>query len=73
MNISVMVLSIIVKHFGIIIMLNKVFDDDNAEEDDENLENQEDSEENNVDETVIVENDIDKKLEEALRSFGLCQ
>src|ERR1700722_6024634 len=32
-------------------MLNKAFDDDNAEEDGENLENQEDSEENNVDET----------------------
>ena len=51
-------------------MLSKVIDD-NIDEDGENLENQEDPQEGNDDETITVEEDIDKKLEEALLSFRI--
>jgi hypothetical protein len=44
---------------------------DNVGEDDENLENQEDPQEDNNDETISVEEDMDKKLEEALISFRI--
>jgi len=53
-------------------MLSRPFDD-NADEDSEDLENQEDPQENNNYEIIFIEDDIDKKLEEALRLFKLCQ
>ena len=51
-------------------MLSKPFDDV-VDEDGEDLENQqEDPQEFNGDEIISVEDDIDKKLEEALKLFG---
>jgi len=45
----------------------------NIDEDSEDLEVQIDSQESNVDEMISVDEDINKKLEEALESFKLCQ
>jgi len=45
----------------------------NIDEDSEDLESQIDSEESNVDEIVFINKDINRKLEEALESFKLCQ
>jgi hypothetical protein len=52
-------------------VLSKEFDND--EEDNEDLENQEDLQENNVDEMVVIDEGINKKLEEALELFRLCR
>ena len=51
-------------------MLNKPFDD-NVDEDGEDLENQEDLQDDNGDEIISVEDNVDKKLEEALKLFRL--
>lgn len=50
--------------------LSKEFDDD-VEEDNEDLENHEDSQDNNVDETILIDEDIDNQLETALELFKL--
>ncbi len=52
--------------------LNMTFNN-NIDEDSEDLESQIDSEESNVDEIVFINKDINRKLEEALESFKLCQ
>ena len=44
---------------------------DNVDEDGEDLENQEDLQEDNGDEIISVEDNVDKKLEEALKLFRL--
>ncbi len=45
----------------------------NIDEDSEDLESQIDSEESNVDEIVFINEDINRKLKEALELFKLCQ
>ena len=50
--------------------LSKPFDD-NVDEDGEDLENQEDLQDDNGDEIISVEDNVDKKLEEALKLFRL--
>ena len=52
--------------------LSKEFDDD-VEEDNEDLENHEDSQDNNVDETILLDEDIDNQLEKTLELFKLVQ
>ena len=52
-------------------MLNKKFDDD--KDSSEDLEDQVNLQDDNNDEIVSADKDIDRKLEEALESFNLCQ
>ncbi|RIA86444.1 hypothetical protein C1645_740838 [Glomus cerebriforme] len=52
--------------------LSKAFDN-SIGEDSEDLENQENLQDNNVDEIVFIDKDINKKLEEALGLFRLCE
>ena len=47
--------------------------DDNIEEDSQDLEDQANLQESNVDEAVSMDEDINNKLVEALKSLRLCQ